>query len=75
MKHLEINLTIEKPDAKIQNIQEDPDIADLKKKFKKTIPRKQNSKRNRCRHPIKTRRKADTAKRPTDTNPLTTGSR
>ena len=35
MKHLGINLNIEKPDAKIQNIQEDPDIADLKKKFKK----------------------------------------
>ena len=37
MKHLGINLNIEKPDAKIQNIQEDPDIADLKKKFKKLI--------------------------------------
>ena len=44
-------------------------------KVQKTIPQKQNSKRNRSRHPIKTRRKADTAKRPTDTDPLTTGSR
>ena len=35
MKHLGINLNIEKPDAKIQNIQEEPDIVDLKKKFKK----------------------------------------
>ena len=34
MKHLGVNLNIEKPDAKIQNIQEGPDIADLKKKFK-----------------------------------------
>ena len=35
MKHLGINLNIEKPDAKTQNIQEDPDIPDLKKKFLK----------------------------------------
>ena len=35
MKHLGININIEKPNPKIQNIQEDPDITDLKKKFKK----------------------------------------
>ena len=33
-EHLGINLNIAKPDAKIQNIQEDPDIADPKKKSK-----------------------------------------
>ena len=37
MKHLRISVNIEKPNPKIQNIQEDPDITDLKKKFKKTI--------------------------------------
>ena len=35
MKHLGININIEKPNPKIQNIQEDPDITDLKKKIKK----------------------------------------
>ena len=35
MKHLGISVNIEKPISKIQNIQEDPDITDLKKKFKK----------------------------------------
>ena len=35
MKHLGISVNIEKPNTKIQNIQEDPDITDLKKKFKK----------------------------------------
>ena len=35
MKHLGISVNIEKPNSKIQNIQEDPDITDLKKKFKK----------------------------------------
>ena len=35
MKHLGINVNTEKPEAKIKNIQEDPDIADLEKKFKK----------------------------------------
>ena len=34
-KHLGISVNIEKPNTKIQNIQEDPDITDLKKKFKK----------------------------------------
>ena len=33
--HLGININIEKPNPKIQNIQEDPDITDLEKKFKK----------------------------------------
>ena len=35
MKHLGISVNIEKPNSKIQNIQKDPDITDLKKKFKK----------------------------------------
>ena len=35
MKHLRISVKIEKPNSKIQSIQEDPDITDLKKKFKK----------------------------------------
>ena len=35
MKHLGINLNIEIPNLQIQNIQEDPDIPDLKKKIKK----------------------------------------
>ena len=35
MNHLGINLNIEKPNSQIQNIQEDPDIADLKKTSKK----------------------------------------
>ena len=35
MKHLDIKLNIEKTNLQIQNIQEDQDIADLKKKFGK----------------------------------------
>ena len=34
MKHLGISVNIEKPNSKIQNIQEDPDITDLKKNSK-----------------------------------------
>ena len=75
MKHLGINLNIEKLDAKIQNIQEDPAHRWLEEKIQKKPPRKQNSRRKRSRHSFKTRRKADTAKRPTDTDSLTTGSR
>ena len=35
MKHKEIKLNIEKSNLQIHNIQEDPDIADLKKQFGK----------------------------------------
>ena len=35
MKHLGINVNVEKSNLKIQNIQKDPDIIDLKNKFKK----------------------------------------
>ena len=35
MKHLGTSVNIKKPNPKIQNIQEDPHVTDLKKKFKK----------------------------------------
>ena len=45
MKHLGINLNIEKPNSPIQNIQEDPDVADLKKKFEKIFHENKTVKR------------------------------
>ena len=63
MKHLGIKLNIElKTNLQIQNNQEDPDIADLKKKFGKLFHENKTVKRNKNRHPVKIRRQADTQK-------------
>ena len=75
MKHPGIKLKIEKTILQIQNFQEGPDIADLKKKLGKLFNENKQYKKNRSRHLIKTRCKADTTKRPTNTDSFTTGSR
>ena len=37
MKHMGIKLEIEKTNLKIQNVQEDPDVIEVKRKFKKLL--------------------------------------
>ena len=72
MKELGITSDKDNIDQPIKHVKEDPDIKSLKEQFKKMVQRKSYSKGDRSRNPTERKRKTDTAKRETNTDPSTT---